>query len=303
MKYVIATLLLFCNLALAEPVVPVLSNSYVIDQVGVLSKTDIGEINSSLKSLDTTGKAVMGVMVTNDSSLDSLTIAEAWKLGHQGKQDGLILLVNPAEHKSRLEVGRGLSGDLTDLESKMILSKSNPSFKLGEYNVGIAKIISAVNGKLSVGVQIDSNDGSGTTAIIVVVVILLMIGALLVLWRLDVLAEKHREQELEDLRNNAIRSKMYAETGAYRSESMTAPSWYDNRVKPTVMDDVADIAVAGLAVSAIESLFGESDSSSSESSYSPSRDDDTSSTYDGGGSSSSSDSSSSSSDSSSSSGD
>jgi uncharacterized protein len=37
-----------------------------------------------------------------------------WKLGEAKKNNGMLLLVAPAEHKVRIEVGYGLEGTLTD---------------------------------------------------------------------------------------------------------------------------------------------------------------------------------------------
>jgi uncharacterized membrane protein YgcG len=38
----------------------------------------------------------------------------AWKLGQAQKNNGVLLLVAPNEHKVRIEVGYGLEGTLTD---------------------------------------------------------------------------------------------------------------------------------------------------------------------------------------------
>jgi len=37
-----------------------------------------------------------------------------WKLGEAQKNNGVLLLVAPIEHKVRIEVGYGLEGTLTD---------------------------------------------------------------------------------------------------------------------------------------------------------------------------------------------
>ena len=44
----------------------------------------------------------------------SIRVADAWKLGRKGVDDGVILIVAPAEKKVRIEVGYGLEGVLPD---------------------------------------------------------------------------------------------------------------------------------------------------------------------------------------------
>ena len=52
-----------------------------------------------------------------------------WKLGQTQKNNGVLLLVAPAEHKVCIEVGYGLEGTLTDALSSVIISRA-PSFRV-----------------------------------------------------------------------------------------------------------------------------------------------------------------------------
>src|SRR6185295_14384373 len=47
----------------------------------------------------------------------TIRVVEAWKLGNQERDDGLLLFVAEAEHQIRIEVSHGLEGDLTDVVS------------------------------------------------------------------------------------------------------------------------------------------------------------------------------------------
>jgi uncharacterized protein len=46
----------------------------------------------------------------------------AWKLGQAQKNNGVLLVVAPAEHKVRIEVGYSLEGTLTDALSSVIIA-------------------------------------------------------------------------------------------------------------------------------------------------------------------------------------
>ncbi len=71
-----------------------------------------------------------------------------WKLGEAKKNNGVLLLVAPAEHKVRIEVGYGLEGTLTDALSSVIISSAIvPHFKTGDFSGGIER---GVDGIISV---------------------------------------------------------------------------------------------------------------------------------------------------------
>ena len=71
-----------------------------------------------------------------------------WKLGEAKKNNGVLLLVAPTEHKVRIEVGYGLEGTLTDALSSVIISSAMvPRFKANDYSGGIER---GVDGIISV---------------------------------------------------------------------------------------------------------------------------------------------------------
>ena len=68
-----------------------------------------------------------------------------WKLGEEKKNNGVLLLVAPAEHKVRIEVGYGLEGTLTDaLSSVIITSAITPRFKANDFSAGIERGVDGI---------------------------------------------------------------------------------------------------------------------------------------------------------------
>lgn len=68
----------------------------------------------------------------------SLRVAETWGLGRAEEDDGVLLLVARDDRKMRIEVGYGLEGRLTDLQSGRILRNVlRPAFREGEFGRGI----------------------------------------------------------------------------------------------------------------------------------------------------------------------
>ena len=73
-----------------------------------------------------------------------------WKLGEAKKNNGVLFLVAPAEHKVRIEVGYGLEGTLTDaLSSVIIQSAVMPRFKANDYSGGIERGVDGIISVLS----------------------------------------------------------------------------------------------------------------------------------------------------------
>ena len=69
----------------------------------------------------------------------------AWKLGERGRDDGLLLLVALSPPASRLEVGYGLEGQVTDVAAHLILKDVlGPAFRAGQYKLGLDQTLTAV---------------------------------------------------------------------------------------------------------------------------------------------------------------
>jgi uncharacterized protein len=82
----------------------------------------------------------------------SIRVAEAWKIGHKGSDNGVLLIVSRDDHKVRIEVGYGLEGRLTDLlAGRIVRDEIAPAFKLNQFDEGFTKgvssIIAAVHGE------------------------------------------------------------------------------------------------------------------------------------------------------------
>ncbi len=67
-----------------------------------------------------------------------LTLGRFWGIGRAGFNDGVLLVVAPAERKTRIEVGYGLEKALRDEEAGQIIrSEILPRFREGKMADGI----------------------------------------------------------------------------------------------------------------------------------------------------------------------
>jgi len=79
----------------------------------------------------------------------SLKVAQTWKLGRKGVDDGAILLVARDDRKMRIEVGYGLEAKLTDIACKRILDDVvRPAFRDGDFGRGVESGVDAMIGTI-----------------------------------------------------------------------------------------------------------------------------------------------------------
>lgn len=133
--------------ALEEPALP---SSYVNDYVGLLDASTKQGLENELKEFEnqTSNQIVIAIFPSLEGeNLEdfSIRLAQKWKVGQKGKDNGVILLVFKKDRKLRIEVGYGLEGVLTDALSKSIIQNEMlPSFKQGDYSTGIQRGAAAI---------------------------------------------------------------------------------------------------------------------------------------------------------------
>jgi uncharacterized protein len=146
-------LCLFVTAALAFDFPPLTGR--VVDQAGVMSAQGRSAVEAKLKDLeDKSGIQLVVATVKSLQGSDIETYANqlfrAWKLGQAQKNNGVLLLVAPAEHKVRIEVGYGLEGTLTDALASVIISSAIvPRFKANDYSGGIERGVDGIISVLS----------------------------------------------------------------------------------------------------------------------------------------------------------
>src|SRR5581483_9295971 len=128
--------------ALADPKFPPLTGR-IVDDAGLLSAEDRRTIEQELKALEE--KSTDQLVVFTTRSLQGYPIEDFgyrlgrfWQIGQKDKNNGVILIVAPSDRKVRIEVGRGLEPQLTDLMSKLIIENAIlPAFRRNDYAGGI----------------------------------------------------------------------------------------------------------------------------------------------------------------------
>jgi uncharacterized protein len=127
----------------------------VVDQAGIMTTQSRSELEAKLKNLE--DKSGIQVVIATLKSLEGSDIEtyanqlfRNWRLGEAKKNNGVLLLVAPNEHKVRIEVGYGLEGTLTDALSSVIISSAMvPRFKTNDFSGGIERGVDGIISVLS----------------------------------------------------------------------------------------------------------------------------------------------------------
>src|SRR5215813_111195 len=142
--FAVLVMLLYAALAVCAITFPPLTDR-VVDEAHILSARERDALSSKLAELE--AKSGIQLVVATVNSLQGQEIEpyanelfRTWKLGEKAKNNGVLLLVAPNEHRVRIEVGYGLEGTLTDALSKVIIANAiAPRFKAGDYDLGVTR--------------------------------------------------------------------------------------------------------------------------------------------------------------------
>lgn len=144
--------LLFGSLNVSALTVPRLTGP-VVDKAGILSSNYQKKLNQYIRNIhQQTGNQlqVLTVVTLEGESIEqfSMQVVDEWKLGSEKSDNGILFLVALKERRMRIEVGQGLEGDLTDLESARIIDGVKSFFRSHEYDAGVNFAITSIASKI-----------------------------------------------------------------------------------------------------------------------------------------------------------
>ena len=152
----LAVALLGAACARADIAVPPLTTR-VTDLTGTLSGPQRQALEDKLAAFEAAKGSQIAVLIvptTEPETIEqyALRVAEQWRLGRKGVDDGALLLVAKNDRRLRIEVGYGLEGVLPDAGAKRIVSDTiTPYFRQGDFYGGIAagvdRMIRVVDGE------------------------------------------------------------------------------------------------------------------------------------------------------------
>jgi uncharacterized protein len=152
-------LALFCLLAAAPawadeaPALPALAGR-VTDLSGTLSAGQRQQLDDALAAIEAEKGSQVAILLlptTQPEAIEQfgIRLAEAWKLGRKGVDDGVIVIVAKNDRKTRIEVGYGLEGAIPDAIAKRIIAeRMAPRFRENDFFGGLMAATAAIGGAI-----------------------------------------------------------------------------------------------------------------------------------------------------------
>jgi uncharacterized protein len=165
---------------------------YVNDYAAMISPQAKAELDDELQNFektDSTQIVILTVPSLEGEAIEDfgIKVAEAWKIGQKGKDNGVLFIVAKQEREARIEVGRGLEGRLTDLMAGRIIDLVvKPRFKRGDFDggfiSGVSSLIDATRGEFKADennrLQRHENSSRLITFLIFGGIVLLVLGSI-----------------------------------------------------------------------------------------------------------------------------
>lgn len=123
----------------------------ITDLTATLDATQRGRLEAQLAAIERSRGAQVAVLLlpsTQPEAIEAfgIRLAEAWKIGHKGADNGLIVIVAKDDRTMRIEVGYGLEGSIPDAIAKRIVAeRMAPAFKQGDFFGGLLAAAEALD--------------------------------------------------------------------------------------------------------------------------------------------------------------
>ena len=193
MRAAAAAALLFAFFAAAEdaPIPPLTGR--VVDINATLTAEQRRELEVSLEAFEKRKGSQIAVLITGTSFPEpiesfSLRVAEAWKIGRRGVDDGIVVVIARSDQAMRIEVGYGLEGTVPDAIAKRLIEEEFiPRFREGDFygglRAGLDRLMRVIDGEPLPPPKQEGSGGSQSRSIetyfILFMTIVIAVGGLL----------------------------------------------------------------------------------------------------------------------------
>ena len=119
----------------------------VTDTTGTLDAAQVQSLESRLAAFETRKGSQIAILIVPTTQPEtiqqySFRVAEAWKLGRRGVNDGALLAIAKNDRAVWIQVGYGLEGALPDvLANRIVEQVIVPRFRSGDFFGGISEAI------------------------------------------------------------------------------------------------------------------------------------------------------------------
>ncbi len=154
------------------------------DFAGMLDTYAAERLEAELLQYEKETSAQLAVVTVDNMDGDyiesyAVKLFEAWGIGRQSADDGILLLIAEEERKVRIEVGYGLEGEINDSKAGRILDEYfTPSMRAGNVEKAISDTMQAIRSEIT-GVPLAPSEDElsplGKVILIVIAVIIIIL--------------------------------------------------------------------------------------------------------------------------------
>lgn len=146
------------------------------------AKEEIDQKLAAFEAEESTQIAILTVPSLQGEPIEefAIRVADAWKIGQKGKDNGILLVVSKGDRKIRIDVGYGLEGRLTDLQSGRIIDEIvRPAFARGDFDSGftgaVDALIASVKGEYKADRQGKGGDKAPSIPLVLIILLVLFL--------------------------------------------------------------------------------------------------------------------------------
>ena len=147
----------------------------IYDPSHYLNETVTQNLANANKNNDTQ----IGVYIVDniDSSIEdtSREVARHWKIGDAKNNRGILIAIAVKDKKLRIETSNEVSGDLTDVEAKQIITNVKPELRSQDYSMAVNKMIEQIKEKTANQTENNNYEVPGIIPIIGLLILIIMV--------------------------------------------------------------------------------------------------------------------------------
>lgn len=147
----------------------------IYDPSHYLNETVVQNLANANKNNDTQ----IGVYIVDhiDSSIEetSREVARHWKIGDAKSNRGILIAIAVKDKKLRIETSNEVSGDLTDIEAKQIITNVKPELRSQDYSMAVNKMIEQIKEKTANQTENNNYEVPGIIPMIGLLILIIMV--------------------------------------------------------------------------------------------------------------------------------
>lgn len=124
--------------------------SHLVDSTSWLTSQEVLEINKRLEATKSEGKVQIAILIVDSIQPlpieeYSMKVAEKWKIGKKGVDNGVLVVIAKSDKKVRIEVGYSLEGIIPDAVAKRIISEKMVPYLSSKVNKPYDALINTID--------------------------------------------------------------------------------------------------------------------------------------------------------------